>query len=156
MNRSKIDWPSLFMVLAFTSNLVICIFDTFKIPVPKEIGIVILICGSLFFIYVLFYLRSGFFGETEPKLDFLVTKGPYRFCRHPQYLSFIIMIFGFDFMSRSIMGIAFTISLSIPSAVYRAKVEDKLLEDKFGKEWKNYAKDTGFLFPKIKSLRKQA
>ena len=124
-------------------------------PIPKEIGTVILICGSLSFVYVLFYLRSGFLGETEPKLDFLVTKGPYRFCRHPQYLSFIMMIFGFDFMFRSIIGVAFTIFLSIPSAVYRAKVEDKLLENKFGKEWENYAKYTGFLFPKIKRLRKQ-
>jgi len=156
MIESRVDLPSLFMVLSFTSNLVIGFFDPIEVPLPKEIGTVILMCGSLFFVYVLFYLRTGFLGETEPKLDFLVTKGPYRFCRHPQYLSFIIMIFGFDFMFRSIMGLAFTIFLSIPSAVYRARVEDKLLEDKFGKEWENYAKDTGFLFPKIKSLRKQA
>ena len=156
MTRSKVDWPSLFMVLAFTSNLVIGIFDPFKIPVLREIGIILIVFGSSFFVYVLFYLRKGFLGNTEPKLDFLITKGPYRFCRHPQYLSFIIMVLGFDLMFRSMIGIAFTIFLSIPSVVYRARVEDKLLKNKFVNEWENYAKDTGFIFPKIKSLRKQA
>jgi protein-S-isoprenylcysteine O-methyltransferase Ste14 len=144
------------MVLSFTSNLIIGFCDPTEIPVLTEIGVILLICGSLLFTYVLFYLRSGFFGETEPKLDFLVIKGPYRFCRHPQYLSFIIMILGFDLMFRSMIGIAVTIFLSIPSVVYRARVEDKLLKHKFGTEWESYAKDTGLLFLKIKGLRKRA
>jgi protein-S-isoprenylcysteine O-methyltransferase Ste14 len=137
------------MVLSLTSNLIIGLFDTSELFVPKEIGIILLTCGSAFFAYVLFYLRRGFLGETEPKLNYLVTKGPYRLCRHPQYLSFIIMIFGFDLMFRSVIGIAFTILLSIPSVVYRARVEDKLLKNKFGEEWESYAHKTGFLFPKL-------
>ncbi|MFQ6065267.1 MAG: methyltransferase family protein [Candidatus Bathyarchaeia archaeon] len=112
------------MVLAFTSNLVICYFDPFQISGSKEIGIALFVSGALFFVYVLFYLRSGFFGETEPKLDFLITTGPYRFCRHPQYLSFVIMILGFDLMFRSGLGIVFAFTLSIPSAIFRARVED--------------------------------
>jgi protein-S-isoprenylcysteine O-methyltransferase Ste14 len=150
MDKSRVDLPSLFMVLSLTSNLIIGLFDPIKIPTLKEIGIVILVCGSLFFVYVLFYLRSGFFGETEPKLDHLIKKGPYNFCRHPQYLSFIILVFGMDLSFRSVIGIVFTLVLSIPSIVYRARVEDNLLKSKFGKEWENYAKNTGFLFPKIK------
>lgn len=149
MTRSTVDWPSLFMVLAFTSNLVIDIFDPVKIPVLREIGIVLTVFGSSFFIYVLFYLRKGFLGNTEPKLEYLITKGPYRFCRHPQYLSFIILVLGFDLMLRSVIGIVFTLFLSIPSVIYRARVEDKLLKNKFGKEWENYAQNTGFLFPKL-------
>ena len=156
MPQSKVDFPSLFMVLAFTFNLIICYFDPFEILGSKEIGVALFVSGGLFFVCVLLYLRSGFFGETEPKLDFLITTGPYRFCRHPQYLSFIIMGVGFDLMFRSMIGITFTIFLSIPSVVYMARVEDKLLKNKFVNEWENYAKDTGFLFPKIKSLRKQA
>jgi len=150
MPQSKIDLPSLFMVLALTSNLIVCFFDPFELLVSKEVGVAFIASGSLFFVYVLLYLRSGFFGETEPKLDFLITNGPYRFCRHPQYLSFIIMIFGFDLIFGSVLGIVFTFTLSIPSIVYRARVEDKMLRKKFGKEWKNYADKVGFLFPKLK------
>lgn len=150
MTKSKIDLPSLFMVLSFTANLIVCFFDPIEIPFPKEIGTALLMSGFLIFFYVLLYLRSGFFGETEPKLDFLITKGPYGFCRHPQYLSFIIIILGIDLMFRSLIGLVFTFALSIPSMFYRAKIEDKLLRDKFGKEWENYADKVGFLFPRVK------
>jgi len=148
--QSKVDLPSLFMVLAFTSNLIVCYLDPFETLGLKEIGVALFVSGCLFFVYVLLYLRSGFFGETEPKLDFLITTGPYRFCRHPQYLSFIIMIFGFDLMFRTILGVFFTLTLSIPSVVYRGSVEDRLLKKKFGKEWEKYAHRVGFLFPRSK------
>ncbi|MFB0502929.1 MAG: isoprenylcysteine carboxylmethyltransferase family protein, partial [Candidatus Bathyarchaeia archaeon] len=92
----KVDLPSLLMVLSFTVNMVIGLFDPSEIPLAKEVGLFVLICGGLLFVYVLFYLGSGFLGETEPRLHSLITEGPYRFCRHPQYLSFIMMIFGFD------------------------------------------------------------
>ncbi|MFB0567810.1 MAG: isoprenylcysteine carboxylmethyltransferase family protein [Candidatus Bathyarchaeia archaeon] len=150
MTKSKIDLPSLFMILSFTANLIVCFFGPIEIPFPKEIGTALLMSGFLIFFYVLLYLRSGFFGETEPKLDFLITKGPYGFCRHPQYLSFIIIILGIDLMFRSLIGLVFTFALSIPSMFYRAKIEDKLLRDKFGKEWENYAHKVGFLFPRVK------
>ncbi len=150
MTQSKVNLPSLFMVLSFTVNLIIAFLDPIEIQVPKEIGVVLLVGGFLIFIYVLLYLRSGFFGETEPKLDFLITNGPYRFCRHPQYLSFIIMILGIDLMFRSVIGIVFTFVLSIPSMVYRAKIEDESLRNEFGQEWENYAHRVGFLFPRVR------
>jgi len=142
------------MVLSFTTNLFIGFLDPTEILVSKEIGVALLVCGFLIFVYVLFYLRSGFFGETEPKLDFLITKGPYGFCRHPQYLSFIIMILGIDLMFRSFTGIVFTLAISIPSVVYRARIEDQLLRNKFGEEWENYADKVGFLFPRFRRKRK--
>jgi len=154
MMQPKVDLPSLIMVSSLTANLVICFFDPIEIRVPKEIGVALLVGGFVFFFYVLLYLRRGFFGETEPKLNFLITKGPYRFCRHPQYLSFIIIILGIDLMLRSVMGLLFTFVLSIPSMVYRAKIEDGLLRNKFGEEWENYANKVGFLFPRLRKGRK--
>ena len=150
MARLKVDIPSLIMVLSFTANLIVSLYDPTEIILPMEIGEALLVCGFLIFAYVLFYLRSGFFGETEPKLDHLITEGPYSFCRHPQYLSFIIMVMGIDLMLRSVIGVVFTLFVSIPSAVYRGKIEDKLLRDKFGEEWRKYADKVGFLLPKLR------
>jgi len=149
MTEPKVDLPSLLMVLSFTSNLAVGFFDPYKILFPKEIGLTLVIFGSLFFVYVLYYLRSGFFGETEPKLDVLITVGPYRVCRHPQYLSFLMMVLGFDLALRSIISIVFTFALSLPSISYRAKKEDAALRNKFGEEWEKYAAEVGFLFPKL-------
>ncbi|MCP8304745.1 MAG: isoprenylcysteine carboxylmethyltransferase family protein [archaeon] len=150
MGRSRIDWPSLFMVVSFLANIAIAFVDPVELQFFKNLGLVLFILGILSFIYTLFYLRSGFFGKTEPRLDLLITKGPYRFCRHPQYLSFIIMIFGIDSMFGSLFGLIVTITLSIPSSVYRARMEDRLLKKRFGKEWEEYAERVGLLFPRLR------
>ena len=149
MTQLSLDMPSLLMVLSFTINMIVALFDPTEIPISKEIGAAILACGALFFVYVLYYLRSGFFGETEPKLDFLITAGPYGFCRHPLYLSFIIIMFGIDLMSRGIAGVIFTLIVTIPAVIYRARAEDELLRNKFGKEWDDYAARVGFLLPRF-------
>jgi len=154
MTQPNVDLPSLFMVLSFTTNLIVCFLDPFEILVSKEVGVALLICGALIFVYVLFYLRSGFFGETKPMLDFLITEGPYRFCRHPLYLSFIIMILGIDLILGSVIGTVFTLMLPIPSVVYRAKIEDELLRNEFYEEWERYADKVGFLFPRFRRQRK--
>jgi len=153
MSFSKIDLPSLFSVLSLLINILIGFLYRNEMPISKDIGIGIVFFGVLFFVYALLYLRSGFLGETEPELEFLITKGPYRFCRHPLYLSFITMILGFDLAFRSIVAIVFTVALSIPALTHRARVEDGLLAKKFGKEWENYANRVGFLFPKLRKRR---
>ncbi len=145
----KIDLPSLLTVLSLTANLFIGFLYRNEIPVSKDIGILLVSFGGLFFVYTLLYLRRGFFGGTEPELEFLITDGPYRFCRHPLYLSFIIMILGFDLAFRSVVGIIFTATVSMPALIYRATVEDRLLRKEFGREWDDYANRVGFLFLKL-------
>ncbi len=154
MTEPRVDLPSSFMVLSFTANIVASLFSRERSTLLKEIGIVFLATSSALFLYVIFYLRSGFFGETMPTLDHVVTEGPYKFCRHPLYLSFITMVLGIDIMMGSILGIALTFLLSAPSAIYRAKVEEKLLGEKFGEEWERYSKKVGFLFPRISTKGK--
>jgi len=149
MTSKGVDVPSLLMVLTFTSNMVIGLWLTTDVFMLERIGEALLALGALLFVYVLAYLRRGFLGSTEPNLDHLVTEGPYRLCRHPLYLSFIFLVLGVDLMMRSPVGVAFTLLLSVPSAVYRGRIEDKLLREKFGHEWEVYAREVGFLFPRL-------
>lgn len=148
MRRAAVDLPSLAMALCFTANLMVCFLDRMRLPASEQLGRALLVLGVLLFGYVLLYLRRGFLGETRPNLDHLVTGGPYRFCRHPLYLSFIIIVLGIDLMLRSPAGLLFTFAASLPSAVYRGRVEDRLLREKFGEEWERYAREVGFLLPK--------
>jgi len=60
------------------------------------------------------------------------------------------MILGIDLMFMSLIGVVYTFIISIPSAIYRAKIEDKLLREKFGEEWNNYADKVGFILPKFR------
>ena len=149
MSRRSVDLPSLQMVLVFTANVFISLWDKTEVPTFRIFGEALILLGAILFAYVLAYLRSGFFGETEPKLDRLITDGPYGFCRHPLYLSFIIIAFGLDLALGSVLGVAFTFLLSIPSVSYRARVEDRLLRERFGEEWEDYSERVGFLLPKL-------
>jgi protein-S-isoprenylcysteine O-methyltransferase Ste14 len=149
MSGRGVDLPSLLMVLLFTANLVVAFWDPFRTMGFVMAGKALIVVSAVIFVYTVAYLRRGFFGETEPVLKHLVTGGPYRFCRHPLYLSFIVLILGLDLWLGSILGVAHTLLLSIPSAVYRARVEDRLLREKFGAEWVAYAERVGFLLPKL-------
>ncbi len=137
------------MVLLFTANIVVAFWDPFRSRVFAMAGETLIVVGAVLFFYTIAYLRRGFFGETEPVLDHLVTGGPYSFCRHPLYLGFIILIFGLDLWLGSALGVAHTLLLSVPSVVYRARVEDRLLREKFGAEWAAYAERVGFFLPKL-------
>jgi len=78
----------------------------------------------------------------------LVTKGPFRIIRHPQYMSQILLDLG---------GAAATLSYIVaPIAVIqilfillRASVEDKLMAKHFGNEFSSYKKKSGFVLPFI-------
>jgi len=137
------------MVIALTANMAAGFYDRNVLSVPIEIGWALFILGFLFFCYAVFSLRRGFFGETEPNLNYLVTNGPYGIVRHPMYLSFIAITLGIDLMLRSAAGIAFTAFVSIPSTVYRARKDDQLLRKKFGRQWDEYASRVGFMLPKV-------
>lgn len=72
----------------------------------------------------------------------------HRFCRHPLCLNFIVVVLGMDVLSRSALGLVFTLLVPIPGIVYRAKVEDMLLREEFGEEWNRYADEVGIPPPK--------
>ena len=78
----------------------------------------------------------------------IVTNGPFKIIRHPQYLSQFLMDLG---------GAAATLSfilaplalIQIPFLFMRASMEDKLLEKHFGEIFRAYKKKSGMFFPYI-------
>lgn len=78
----------------------------------------------------------------------LITKCPFRFIRHPQYLSQILMDLGATIATLSFI-LAPLVIIEIPFLIMRASLEDKLLEKYFGENFKNYKKKSGMLIPFI-------
>jgi len=142
-----VDVPSALMTLVFSANLVISVLYRSDSLALKDVGNVIVVPGVLLLSYALLHLKGGFFRETAPKLGHLVKGGPYRFCRHPVYLAFIMMMVGIDLALGSALGLGLTVVLAAPSALYRANVEDRLLRQRFGEEWEEHARHVGFFFP---------
>ena len=113
----------------------------------KLLGIIIVYVGMGIFIWAAIYLKKAISGLINPRLDYVVKNGPYRFCRHPVYFGITIALIGLAISLRSWLGIFTVLLLFIPSEIYRAKLEEKALADKFGDEWLNYVKNTSFFIP---------
>lgn len=81
----------------------------------------------------------------------LVTTGIYGHVRHPQYLGFILLTFGIDFL-----WVTFSTLILWPILAflyYRlAKEEEKIMEEKYGDEYRRYASEIPMLVPNMKKL----
>ena len=78
----------------------------------------------------------------------LVTKGPFKVLRHPQYFCQILVDIGGAMATLSYVLFGFVL-IEIPIYIMRALVEDKLLAKHFGDQFVQYKKKSGFFFPFI-------
>ncbi|MEO8233140.1 MAG: isoprenylcysteine carboxylmethyltransferase family protein [Ignavibacteriota bacterium] len=78
----------------------------------------------------------------------LVTAGPFKIVRHPQYLSQFLMDIGAAFATLSLILAPLAVIL-LPFLFMRASLEDKLLEKHFGENFRNFKKKIGMLIPFI-------
>ena len=78
----------------------------------------------------------------------LVTKGPFKLIRHPQYFCQIIIDLGATAATLGyVVGILALIE--IPIYIMRASIEDKLLAKHFAEKFSAYKKKSGFMIPFI-------
>jgi protein-S-isoprenylcysteine O-methyltransferase Ste14 len=83
----------------------------------------------------------------------LVTRGPYRYIRHPSYLAYFAMFIGlFAIWPGWLTLIPLT---AIPGYVRVTAQEEKLLETRFGQQYSEYRSRTGPFAPKLKTRRDQ-
>jgi len=78
----------------------------------------------------------------------LVTKGPFKIIRHPQYLCQILLDLG---ATAATLGyiVGFLALIEIPIYILRASLEDKLLAKYFVEKFSDYKKKSGFMIPFI-------
>jgi protein-S-isoprenylcysteine O-methyltransferase Ste14 len=76
----------------------------------------------------------------------LITRGPYRFIRHPRYLGIFIMGTGQALLFRSWIGLALT-ALAMAIVLFRIHDEEVLMHKEFGTEWEAYCRKTKKLIP---------
>jgi protein-S-isoprenylcysteine O-methyltransferase Ste14 len=78
----------------------------------------------------------------------LITKGPFKIIRHPQYLCQIILDLGATAATLSYIvgGLAL---IEVPIYIMRASMEDKLLTKHFAEKFSEYKKKSGFMIPFI-------
>lgn len=78
----------------------------------------------------------------------LVTLGPYRYVRHPSYLAYFFMFIGLLAIWPSWLTLIPLVA--IPGYFRVTFQEDKLLEQRFGREYLKYQEKTGRFIPKFR------
>jgi protein-S-isoprenylcysteine O-methyltransferase Ste14 len=78
----------------------------------------------------------------------LITNGPFKIIRHPQYLCQIVLDLGATAATFSYLVGIFAL-IEIPIYIMRASLEDKLLAKYFSEKFSDYKKKSGFMIPFI-------
>jgi protein-S-isoprenylcysteine O-methyltransferase Ste14 len=77
----------------------------------------------------------------------LVTTGPYRLVRHPIYLGLSLLALGEALAFSSWPAVAVVFSAIVPTFLWRACAEGRLLADTFGERYAHYRKQTKMMIP---------
>lgn len=116
----------------------------------QVIGLALIGAAVLLRIWVRIVLREMYTGHVQVQEGHrLVREGPYRFVRHPGYTGFILMAMGLAIGYSSLVGLAAVPALMLPGLAYRMTMEEKLLAEQFGDEYRLYARMVKRLIPGI-------
>ncbi len=145
-------------VILSTLTLVVLIVSLFQVgtleysnnnQAIRIIGLIVYLVFSWVQIWITKVLGDNYTQDIAIKKEHqLVTSGPFKFIRHPQYLSQILIDIGGAIATLSFILAPIAI-IQIPFLFMRAAFEDKLLEKHFGESFRSYKKKTGQIFPFI-------
>ena len=149
MNKGNV--VALFHALSGAGCLIASFLTRGQIEISEEpiktVGFTIFGLGIILFGFTVFYLQDAFRGNVAPITETLITTGPYMQVRHPLYLAMLIMCLGLAIGMRSVLGMVIALAAFFPLCIYRARLEEDALHEKFGIEWEEYSGRTNFLIP---------
>ena len=93
------------------------------------------------------YLTGKYVYSKLPEERPLLQRGPYRYIRHPIYLSFLVTSVGFLLLAENIVMLPLLFALT---ALRYPKPEEEELIQLYGDAYREYRKRTGRFFPKLR------
>jgi protein-S-isoprenylcysteine O-methyltransferase Ste14 len=159
--KGEVSSKWLFYCMLVSGILIyICAISEF-IFLVKKINIFITIIGSVLIIFriilkVWAVKTLGKFWSIQIEIredQKLIKEGPYKYVRHPSYLSTMIEVTAGPLIFNSYYTILFVWLVYIPFLITRIYLEEKELLKKFGKEYEEYRRSVPLLLP-IKIFKK--
>ncbi len=130
-------------------NLIMNPQSLLTLSVNNIVGLILIIAGFSIMLVGMGTLRMFYASTLVIRENHeLRTHGIYRFIRHPVYFGFIVVVIGISMAASSLYGFLVML-LEIPICLSRIRIEQKMLVEEFGDEYRNYMKTTKKLFPFI-------
>ncbi|MFW9875448.1 MAG: methyltransferase family protein [Candidatus Thorarchaeota archaeon] len=125
--------------------------DTWIISSNIWIGIIIAICITIPCCIILFLGIKAAGSETlSPSKDTEMYGGIYRYIRHPQSLGEFLLFPALSFALNSWFLVFISLLFIIIYIPIMIRYEEKDLIKRFGNKYREYQKNTGALFPKLR------
>jgi len=121
--------------------------DVIPNVIRTPVGIILLIVSG----YLATTTLSIVFGEIR-EVPGVIRKGAYKVCRHPMYLSEILLYLGLLIISMSLAA-AVVLIIAIGFLYYLCRHEEKLLLDRFGDDYRAYMQEVPMWIPRLKKIK---
>lgn len=142
--------------LVFFSALLVTLWDfvkiqemTYRLSLVNVVGLVLFSIGVSIRLVARRtlgkYFSSGL--KTTQKHE-LIKHGIYKHIRHPAYLGSLLLSPGVPLIFSSLYGFLLILGI-IPCFLYRIRIEESMLIEKFGNEYWEYMKETKKIIPFI-------
>jgi protein-S-isoprenylcysteine O-methyltransferase Ste14 len=141
-----------FLVVFFASPFEWMYLPVFlpRAPGMQITGLGLILAAGAMHVWARMHLRGQYSGHVEVLAGHrLVQSGPYRFVRHPGYAGFLLMTLGVAIGYSSLIGLVAVPVLLLPGLAYRMKVEERLLNQQFGEQYRVYASRSKKLIPGV-------
>ncbi len=116
--------------------------------IGQYVGLGLAVFGVIFREWAVFSLGQFFTVQVTIRSEHrLVTRGPYRWLRHPSYTGSLLTIFGFALALGTWVGAGLALGLSLAGFLYRVRVEEQALLAALGDDYREYMQHTWRLVP---------
>ena len=95
-------------------------------------------------LWILAMLTLGPSLAVLPGTDRLVTRGVYRYLRHPVYVGIVLTLSGLFLACGSTICLVYVLVVVIPLNIFRARTEEQVLREQIGESYQHYHDTTFF------------
>jgi protein-S-isoprenylcysteine O-methyltransferase Ste14 len=111
-------------------------------------GTIVVALGTALMVWAMTSFRSWRFRATLDKGHELATGGPFRFVRHPIYMSLNLLALGSAIWVPT-PALWISVLLMVIGSDLRARAEEKILEQAFGDRYRDYCRRTSRFLPYV-------
>lgn len=124
--------------------------SVYSLTVIQQLALMIYLFGIIVRYWSLILLGDYFTRdvEVEDQQD-LVSRGPYKYLRHPSYLGLFSLTAGVLFFIGNVIAIPIGVIILFLALSHRIKIEEKMMLDMIGEEYKMWCKNRYRMFPLI-------
>jgi protein-S-isoprenylcysteine O-methyltransferase Ste14 len=129
-------------------------WSALHLPAPlRWVGIALALAGTTLLVATLRSLGKNLTDTVVTRREHtLVTRGPYRWVRHPFYASVALFVVGVSLAAASWFFLA-SGAIVLTLIGIRTRTEEAKLEERFGEDYRAYKRQTGMFVPRFGGSR---